>query len=468
MGDDERAASHGVWRRDAAAITQLAWPVFVGQIAVLGFSTIDTLLAGRVGPQDLAALAVGSAAYITVFVGLMGAMLALGPLAGRLHGAGRRRRAGAQFHQALWLAAGLSVPGVALLLWPEPFLLLARAEPAVAERVRDYLQALAWAVPAGLWFTLYRAFNTAVSRPKAAMTLQVAGFVAKVPLSALLVFGLGPVPALGVVGCAWATVIVNWLEVGVGWWVLQRDPFYRPYRLPRWRLQRPHRATLQQQLKLGVPMAASMLIEVTGFTFMALFIARLGTAAVAGHQIAANLTGLLFMMPLALANATSTLAAQAIGARREAEARRLGWHGVELAVLIAMTMAAAVYLARPWLVRVYSADAEVAAMALPLVAWAALCHVGDAAQTVAAYVLRAWHITTRPMFIYAAALWGVGLGGGYALAFLAPSTWPAALRGPSGFWIASTAGLGLAAAALAILLRHTTRRTALTPPPMAR
>lgn len=453
MADAARSAR--VWRADATAILQLAWPVFVGQVAVLGFSTVDTLLAGRVGPVDLAALAIGSAAYITVFVGLMGAMLALGPLAGRLHGAGRRRRAGAQFHQALWLGTGLSVPGLALLLWPEPFLLLAQAEPAVAERVRDYLRVLAWAVPAGLWFTAYRAFNTAVSRPKAVMALQVGGFALKVPLSALLVFGAGPVPALGVVGCAWATVAVNWLEMAIGWAVLQRDPFYRPYRLPRGRLQRPHRATLRQQLSLGLPMAASMLIEVTGFTFMALFIARLGTVAVAGHQIAANLTGLLFMLPLALANASSTLVAQAIGARRDADARRLGWHGVELAVAIAVLAGAIVFLLRPLLVRAYSGDAAVAAVALPLLAWVAVCHVGDAAQTVAAYVLRAWHITTRPMFVYAAALWGVGLGGGFVLAFLVPDHWPAAVRGPNGFWAAATAGLASAALALGWLLRQT-------------
>ncbi len=451
-----------VWLRDARAILGLAWPVFVGQLAVLGFSTVDTVLAGRVGPIDLAALAIGSAAYITVFVALMGVMLALGPLAGRLQGAGRLRRAGAQFHQAVWLSLGLSLPGVALLLWPEPFLALAHAEADVADRVQAYLRVLAWAVPAGLGFTAYRAFNTAVSRPKAVMALQLGGFAMKVPLSIVLVFGWGPLPAMGVVGCAWATVIVNWLEAVLGWALLQIDPFYQPYHLPRWRLQSLHRQALGQQLRLGLPIAASMLIEVTGFTFMAIFIARLGTLPVAGHQIAANLTGLLFMMPLALANASSTLVAQAIGARRLADARRLGWHGVELAVLIAVLAGGLVFLLRPWLVRGYTGDAAVVALALPLVAWAALCHVADAAQTVAAFALRAWHVTTLPMVVYAAALWGIGLSGGYTLAFLAPAAdWPAAVRGANGFWVAATGGLTLAALALAALLRHVGRHTSI-------
>lgn len=449
----------GPWREDAAAIARLAWPVFIGQIAVLGFATVDTLLAGRVGPTDLAALAIGAAVYITVFVGLTGTMLALSPLAGRLHGAGRRRRAGAQFHQSLWLALGLSLPGIALLCWPTPFLWLANAPAEVAQRAAGYLHTLAWAVPGGLAFTAYRAFNTALSRPQAAMALQVGGLLLKVPLSTLLVLGAGPVPALGVVGCAWATVVVQWLQVLAGAWVLYRDPFYRPYHLPRGRLQRPHRATLRQQLRLGLPIAASMVIEVTGFTFMALFIAPLGTATVAGHQIAANLTGLLFMMPLSLANASSTLVAQAIGAGRADHGRRLGWHGLELALMIAGAAAALLYVGRPWLVRAYTTDAVVTAVALQLLAWVALYHVADAAQTVAAYVLRAWHITTLPMVIYATALWGVGLFGGHRLAYaVEAASLPPWARGAAAFWLAATVALGGAAAALVLLLRGRSRR----------
>jgi len=81
------------------------------------------------------------------------------------------------------------------------------------------------------------------------------------------------------------------------------------------------------------------------------------------------------------------------------------------------------------------------------------------AQTVAAFALRAWHVTTLPMVIYAAALWGLGLSGGYALAFLAPADWPAAVRGANGFWVAATGGLTLAALALAALLRRVGQHT---------
>jgi hypothetical protein len=103
-------------RESARRIAPLAWPVFVGQAAVLAFSTVDTVMAARASALDLAALAVGGAVYISVFVGLMGVVLAIGPIAGQLYGAGKLREAGHETQQAAWLALALAVPGCALLL----------------------------------------------------------------------------------------------------------------------------------------------------------------------------------------------------------------------------------------------------------------------------------------------------------------------------------------------------------------
>ena len=315
----------------ARRIGPLAWPVFVGQVAVLAFSTVDTVLVARHSALDLAALAVGAAAYITVFIGFMGVVLAIGPIVGRLFGAQQWSAAGHEVHQAVWIALALALIGGLLLAFPAPFLWLAEATPEVARKVRGYLLALALSLPAALLFTVYRGFNTAVSRPKAVMVLQLGGLALKVPLSALLVYGIAwptplgelRVPSLGVLGCGIATCIVMWLQAFVALMVLRRDRFYARFELLGRGLHLPDRRALRKQLQLGIPMGLSILIEVTGFSFMALFIARLGTTPVAGHQIAANLVALLFMMPLAMANATSTLVAQRIGAGDVLDARRL-------------------------------------------------------------------------------------------------------------------------------------------------
>jgi len=448
------------WRDSARRIAPLAWPVFVGQVSVLAFGTIDTVFVARFAAGDLAALAVGAAAYITVFIGFMGVLMALSPIVGQLHGAGRHADAGRQLHQALWLGVALALLGCALLAFPAPFLALARATPEVAERVRGYLLALAFSLPASLLFTLFRAFNTAVSRPKVVMAIQLGGLAAKVPLSAALVFGVPAlgVPALGVVGCGLATAIAMWLQVLLAWRVLRRDAFYDRYALWGRGLDRPARAPLLAQLRLGVPLGLSILVEVTGFAFMALFIARLGTTAVAGHQLAVNLVSLMFMVPLAIGNAGSTLVAQAVGAGRHAEAARLGWHALALGTLLAVAMGLLVFALRRPVLGLYTGDAAVLAAALPLVAWLAVFHAADAAQTIAAFVLRAYKITLVSVLIYVAALWGVGLGGGYWLAFDVGGLTPAALRGAPGYWFASTAGLVVAGVALTAVLAVVLRR----------
>lgn len=453
------AADAGVSaRRELRRIAALAWPVLVGQAAVLAFATIDTVLLARHDARDLAALAVGAAAYISVFIGLMGVVLALSPIAGRLYGARQWPEAGRQFQQAVWLALALAVPGCTLLAFPQPFMTLAQATPEVAERARGYMAALACALPASLAFAAYRAFNTAVSRPKAVMVLQVGALALKVPLSLLLVSGNARwgIPAQGVVGCGIATAVLMWLQAGAAFLLLRHDPFYKPFELRR--LHGPDRASLRALLKLGVPMGLSILVEVTGFTFMAFFISRLGTLPVAGHQIAANLAGLLYMVPLAIANACGTLVAQRIGAGDLPAAVRLGWLGVRAGATVAMLLALLLFIARPGIVGLYTNDATVALAALPLVACVAAFHLADAVQAIVAAVLRAWHVTTVPMLIYAGAVWVLGLGGGYLLVFGGLGATPNALRSALGFWVAAACGLVVAAAALLWQLMHVSRQ----------
>lgn len=445
-------------RDTARRLLPLAWPLFVGQVAVLAFATVDTIVVARRDAIDLAALAIGGAAYGTVFVGLMGTVLAVGPIAGQLYGARRLEECGAQLHQGVWLGLALSLLGMLVLLFPDPFLALAQADAEVASRSRAHLAALAFALPPALAFTAFRAFNTAVSRPKIVMLLQLGGLTLKVPLAVLLVHGEPALhlPALGVVGCGASTAIVMWLQFGVAGLLLRRDPFYARFGIAR-RLARPDPARLKALLRLGIPMGGSILTEVSGFTFMTFFISRVGATPVAAHHIAVNIVTLMFMLSLAIASASSTLVAQRIGAGDLRDARRIGWHGLQIGTGVAALVAATVFVLRGPILAIYTRDVAVLAIALPLLAWVALFHVVDAAQTVAAFVLRAWRVATVPLIVYAVALWGIGIGGGNLLAF-GWSGVPAWLGGTFAFWAASTAGLAVAALALGGYLVALSRR----------
>jgi MATE family multidrug resistance protein len=205
-------------------------------------------------------------------------------------------------------------------------------------------------------------------------------------------------------------------------------------------------------------MGLAILIEVTGFTFMALFVSRIGATAVAGHQIAVNMVSMMFMLPLAIANATSTLVAQRVGAGDAADARRIGWAGLEVGVVIAAVLGSAVYLLREQVIGLYTANPVIVAAALPLLAWVALFHIADAAQTIAAFVLRAYRIAVVPVIVYVVAVWGVGLGGGYIAAFDLLGISPSWMHGARGFWSMATLGLAVAALGMSGFLAGKLRR----------
>jgi MATE family multidrug resistance protein len=433
--------SEGTFGHSVSRIVPLAWPVAVGQVAMLSYATLDTLLMARQSATELAALAVGSAVYVTVFVGLMGVLLAVGPIVGQLFGAQRLHDAGHQAWQALWLALAMAALGAVLLAFPGPILALAQASGAVEDKVRGYLLALAFALPASLLLSVFRGFNNAVSRPRVAMVLQVGGLAVKLPLSWVLATGGGlGLPAMGVQGCGIATAVAMWCQAAVALWWLRRDPFYQRFAFGAPGQRRLQPGAVLAMLRLGLPMGLSIAVEVTGFVFMAIFIARMGDTAVAGHQIATNLVSMMFMVPLGLATATTTLVAQRLGAGDLGDAQRLGWHGLGLGLVVALVLGSLVFAGRQSVIGLYTANAAVAAAALPLLAWVALFHTADAVQTMAAFTLRAWRVATLPMVIYVLALWGVGLGGGHWLAF-----GDGPLAGAHGFWAASTTGLTVAA-----------------------
>jgi MATE family multidrug resistance protein len=208
-----------------------------------------------------------------------------------------------------------------------------------------------------------------------------------------------------------------------------------------------------------VPGGLAVLVEVTSFTLMALFIARLGTVAAAAHQIAANLLAVAYMVPLSLAIATSARVSFWLGARDVAKARHACRLGFELTVLCALLFAAAMVTLRFQLANVYSDNPAVVALAATLLLPVAAYHLADALQTLCVFVLRCYRVTLAPLVIYCTMLWGIGLGGSYLLAYRGLGPWPA-MQSPLAFWIMSAGALVLAALLFGALLRWTMAKRA--------
>ena len=453
MREDARAASSFT-----ARVASLAWPIVVGQLAVIMNGVMDTMMTARYSAIDLAALGLGASVYVSIFVGLSGVMQALSPTIGQLYGAKKYDAIGHQVRQGVWLAIFLSLVGSTLLLFPDPLLNIAEAPPALDSKVREYLALLSLALPATLGFRVFAALNTAVSRPRMVMTIQVGTLVLlKLPLNALFIFGGLGLPAMGTPGAAIATCVAAWLALGIGWLLAARGDSYRQFQIQGHGFEKPSWPTQRALLKLGIPMGMSYLIEVTAFTFMALFIARLGSETLAAHQIAGNFGTVLYMLPLSIASATGILVAQEIGAGRLSAARHAGDAGIRLGVIVAVSIGLLVYFSRAYIVALYTPDPQIAAIALSLFLFISFYQFVDAMQVGAAFVLRAYKVATIPTLMYAIGLWGIGLGGGYLLGFDILGNTPDALRGAAGFWLGNSVSLGLVAAALVWYMRRVQR-----------
>ena len=415
-----------------------ARPIFVGQVAVMLYGVVDTVLTGHASATDLAAMGLGTGVYSSVFVSLLGAINALNPIIAQHHGGRRDAAIGASYVQGLWLALLLSTAGGLFLAFPEPWLRWIQAPPAVEALVTRYLRVISLALPASLMFRAIAALNIAVARPQVVMRMQVLGLALKVVSSYGLVFGALGLPRLGAVGGATASVIVFWALLAAAWAHTRLDPFYRRFRIhwdwPRW-------SVLRELIRLGIPMGLSYALEATSFTFITVLVARLGTSVMGGHQIVANLAALCFMVPLSLAVATSTLTAHAIGAEDGLRAQRTAATGIRIAVIASVGLALTVWTLRGLIGRLYTSDLAVAAVALTLVPYLAAFHVFDALQTAVGFVLRAHKRAVAPTVIYAMTLWGVGLVGGYRLAFRGLWGMP---WGVTGMWLMQSVGLGLA------------------------
>lgn len=436
---------------ERSIITRHALTVLAGQLAVMAFGVTDTIVAGRHGESSLAALSVGSAIFISVYVALIGGLQALLPVWAEQRGARETAAVGRSLRQTLYLCAAVSVVGMAVLLSPAPLLRWTEVPPALRGDVERYLAVLALALPPALLFRIYSTLNQALGRPKLVTALQVGSLFIKLPLSVWFTFGGGGLPAQGVVGCAWATLVVNCSMLAVAVWLLRtQDDIYAPLAIWR-RMEPPHWPTIAGFARLGIPAGLAVMVEVTSFTLMALFIARQGTTASAAHQIAANLAAVLYMVPLSLAIATSARTSYWLGAQDPARARQVVFIGFRLAALAGIALAAILLIARNHVGAVYSANASVVTLAGTVLVWVAAYHVADALQTVCVFVLRCYRITVAPLVVYCGLLWGAGLGGGYWLAYGANTPWVAD-PSPTPFWAASAVALAVTAALFVAML----------------
>ncbi len=439
--------------------------ILVGQLAVMFYAVADSVIAGRYAPEALAAFSVATSIYASVFVAMMGVMQALMPIYAEHFGAKRLAEIGKAWRQAYYLLLGLSLAGAVLLLFPHWLLTLAKVPPEMRTDVLHYLQVQALALPLSLLFRAFATLSQAMAKPSVVMWIQMASLPAKVLCSVWFVFGGYGIEPMGAVGCAWGSVVVFSAMCVAALWMLSRHPNYAAAQAWK-RPEPPDWAKLKELLRMGLPSGGAMFFEVTSFTLMAVLIARLGVNASAAHQVCVNVASVIFMVPLSLSIASGARVSYWIGAGDPAFAQTLARKAVGYVLMANALLSCCLLLLAPALVRAYTPDAAIQALATTLLYWTACFTLFDGLQTICVFLLRCYRVTVLPFVIYASVLWGMGLGGGMWLTYWGGAGIQA-WQSPSGFWAAAVLAIALTGLAFWGLLVWTLKRQGSADAPQA-
>ncbi|MER8592674.1 MATE family efflux transporter [Mesorhizobium sp. M1182] len=453
-------APENLWRREIRAMLALAWPMVLTNLGQTAMTATDVMMMGRLGADTLASGALGANLYFMPLIFGLGLMLATSPmmateLGRRRHSVRDLRRT---VRQGLWLAILICIPIWALLWHGESVLLAMGQEPALAHQAGIYLRWLEWAVLPFFGYIVLRSFISALERPGWALIIVFVAVACNAFFNWLFMFGNLGIPSMGIAGSGLATTLSSTLMFAGMAMVVMLEKKFRRYRLfgRFWRADWPRFKGL---LRLGLPIAGLLAFEVTIFNAAAFLMGLIDAASLAAHAIAIQIASVTFMVPLGLNQAVTVRVGLAHGAGNPEGVSRAGWTAYVVGVSFMALMGLVMILWPHLLIGAFidlgnPANAEVVALAVSFLAFAALFQVFDGAQAVASGMLRGLHDTKVPMIYAAIGYWGIGLPLGVLLAFRF------GFNGV-GIWIGLSSGLAVVAA---LLLVRWLRRDRIAPP----
>ncbi len=429
---------------------RLGGPLIVNNLAVAGMQFADAVMAGNLGAKELAAVAVGGSFWFLGFSVCLGILMAISPIVARHFGAGNFDIIGRYTRQGIYLSFFLGVP---LFLLGQhaaaPLLERFGIDPEFRDLTVGYVGAITYGAPGIFIFLSLRFTTEGIGHMRPIMFVSVFALVCNVFLNYVLMFGHFGAPAMGAVGCGYASAISMWIVMFALAGHMFTSSHYKPFHIFS-RVGRLRLDVFKEIIYLGVPIAITITAEAGLFSAVSILMGTRGTEITAAHQIAISFASTTFMIPLALSGAITVLVGQLVGAGKHHQARVTGWVGIILCAGIMSISAAFLLVFRDAVVGLYTSDAAVTGIAISLLLMAAVFQIVDGIQIGAAGALRGYKDTSLPMAINLFAFWVLA----FPLAYLAAITYKAP---PNYVWAGFVVGLSVAAFLLTWRFRRLSR-----------
>lgn len=440
------ALSHMSYSGHARAVMVLGLPLIGGHLGQTAIGITDTIMLGRYGVEELAAMTAAGSFFFVLFLMGSGFAWAVMPMVASYHAEGDEIALRRATRMGLWLSTGFAVAVMPLMIWSEAILLALGQSAQVARDGADYLQIAGWGIIPALIVMTFKSYLAALERTQIVLWITLVAAVINGLANYAFIFGNWGAPEMGIEGAAVASLVTQAVSlVGV--------ILYALWALPRHailvRLWRPDFDMLGRVFQLGWPIGLTSLSEVGLFAASAFMMGWIGTVPLAAHGIALQLASITFMVHLGLGNVATIRAGNAYG-RRDLSHMKRGARTV-IAMSLAMALATIVlFITLPEQLIAIFVDAgqeardEVVAIGVVLLALAALFQLVDGAQVVALGLLRGVQDAKVPMVLAAVSYWVVGMPVSYVLGFVLG--WEGV-----GVWLGLT--LGLACAGVGLMIR---------------
>ena len=432
---------------------KLAYPVMLSQLGHILVGVADSVMVGRLGTEPLAAAALGNSIWIVIFVIGYGISQALTPIVARAHSEKRKRLIGSMFRHSLALNLITTALLMAAIFTLWPLFGNLDQEPEVMKLTYPYLSIITFSVLPLMVFQAFRQFMEGLSHTFEPMLISLSANVLNIGLNYIFIYGKWGIPAMGLNGAGYATLISRFVMVAAIGYYLWRAKIFRPFR-PYFFAMPWRRDNFGKLLQLGIPTSMQMLFEIGAFVIAAIWIGQINAGSLAAHQIALNLASLSYMMASGLGAAATIRVGNQRGLKDRLNLRRAAFSAMVLSMIM-MSLSGILFMTQgEWLANFYIEDAFVVETAVGLLLIAAAFQLSDGVQVVALGALRGLEDVRIPTAITLFAYWVFGIPLGYYLAFELGYQ-------AKGIWYGLAAGLTISAILLIIRFQYLSKKISL-------
>ncbi|MCE2894591.1 MAG: MATE family efflux transporter [Flammeovirgaceae bacterium] len=428
------------YKKHAKEGLHLAYPVMLSQLGHVTMGVADNIMVGNLGAANLAGAGLANVAFNFLLLFGIGVSYAITPLVSTADGERDDTKIASILKHGLLINLCNSLILVVIVLIGMNVLYHINQPPEVVVLSIPYLSIITFSLIPILVFQTFRQFTEGLSLTRIAMIIVITANVVNIGLNYLLIYGHGGFPALGLNGAGYATLTSRILMAVVFAGYVYLAPRFKKFR-NGFSIGNYSKALLNKMLHIGIPAGMQFIFEVAAFDFSLVMMGWLGTQALAAHQIAINLATISYMTTSGLAAAATIRVSHFLGKKDFSNLRQSAYSLLGVALLIMTAWAIFFIVGRNFLPLLYVHDAEVIAIAGPLLVIAGLFQLSDGAQVVCIGALRGLQDVKIPSLLIFISYWIIGLPLGYLLAFVLG--W-----GAIGIWLGLLLGLTLTATAM--------------------